>query len=265
MLPTIWTFTAFDKIFFLTVNDNFALVLSTRERETGSVKAALNIAAHQIYKATRLLVQHEGENLTVLKNLCKLNLLGMMKWQQWTLWLCGMFLLCDCVGTVAVSIMSHLDLQASQTSISVELAVIPVGLTIAATHWPLVGLTALRGDRGEGDNEKIILKSFVSYSVIHIAQFSPTICGYFLLHITWFCQNLVSKVCWHLTTQKTAHCGTGTDKQQSVLQSHNPHLYTETAGLPLFTDSTLSAGSTEHIGTHFALALQFLKNKKTYF
>lgn len=38
------------------------------------------------------------------------------------------------VPTLAVSIVSHLDLQARQTSISVQLAVVPVGLAVAATH-----------------------------------------------------------------------------------------------------------------------------------
>lgn len=33
-----------------------------------------------------------------------------------------------------MSIMGHLDLQAAQTSISVELAVVSVGLKIASTH-----------------------------------------------------------------------------------------------------------------------------------
>ncbi len=48
------------------------------------------------------------------------------------------------------------------------------------------------------------------------------------------------------------------------LQSHTPytHLYAQTAGLPLLVNSTLSAGPTEHIGTHFALALQLLKESK---
>ncbi len=54
---------------------------------------------------------------------------------------------CAAARTLAVSIVGHLDLQASQTSIPVELTVIPVGLPIAATHWPLVGLTALEGER----------------------------------------------------------------------------------------------------------------------
>lgn len=40
------------------------------------------------------------------------------------------------------------------------------------------------------------------------------------------------------------------------------HLYTQTAGLPFLCNSTLSASPTEHIGTHFALALQLLKEKK---
>lgn len=48
------------------------------------------------------------------------------------------------------------------------------------------------------------------------------------------------------------------------LQSHTPdtHLYTQTAGLPFLCNGTLSAGPTEHVGTHFALALQLLKEKK---
>lgn len=41
---------------------------------------------------------------------------------------------CAAACTLAVSIVGHLDLQASQTSIPVELTVISVGLTIAATH-----------------------------------------------------------------------------------------------------------------------------------
>lgn len=45
--------------------------------------------------------------------------------------------------TLTVPIVGHLDLQAGQTSIPVELTVVPVGFAIAATHWPLVGLTAL--------------------------------------------------------------------------------------------------------------------------
>lgn len=54
--------------------------------------------------------------------------------------------------TLAVSVVSHLDLQARQTSIPVELAVIPVSLTIAATHRSLVGLAALEreGEMREG-------------------------------------------------------------------------------------------------------------------
>lgn len=36
--------------------------------------------------------------------------------------------------TLTVSIMGHLDLQASQTSIPVELTVVPVGFPIATTH-----------------------------------------------------------------------------------------------------------------------------------
>ena len=50
------------------------------------------------------------------------------------------------------------------------------------------------------------------------------------------------------------------------LQSHAPntHLYAQTAGLPFLIDSTLSAGPAEHIGTHFALALQLLREKKTH-
>ena len=46
--------------------------------------------------------------------------------------------------TLAVSIVGHLDLEAGQTGIPVELTVVPVGLPVAATHWPLVGLTALK-------------------------------------------------------------------------------------------------------------------------
>lgn len=41
------------------------------------------------------------------------------------------------------------------------------------------------------------------------------------------------------------------------------HLYAQTAGLPLLVDGTLSAGSTEHIGAHFAFALQLLDDMKT--
>lgn len=48
-----------------------------------------------------------------------------------------------CAGTLAVSVMSHLDLQTSQTSIPVQLTVISVGLTVAATNGPLVGFAAL--------------------------------------------------------------------------------------------------------------------------
>lgn len=39
-----------------------------------------------------------------------------------------------CACTPAVSVMGRLDLQSGETSISVELAVVPVGLTIAATY-----------------------------------------------------------------------------------------------------------------------------------
>lgn len=40
------------------------------------------------------------------------------------------------------------------------------------------------------------------------------------------------------------------------------HLYAQTAGLALLVDSALSAGPTEHIGAHFALALQLLGGQK---
>lgn len=36
--------------------------------------------------------------------------------------------------TLAVSIVGHLDLEAGQTGIPVELTVVPVGLPVAATH-----------------------------------------------------------------------------------------------------------------------------------
>lgn len=36
--------------------------------------------------------------------------------------------------TLAVSIMGHLDLQAGQASIPVELTVVPVRFPVAATH-----------------------------------------------------------------------------------------------------------------------------------
>lgn len=70
---------------------------------------------------------------------------------------------------MAVSIVGHLDLQTSQTGIPVELTVIPVGLRITATHWPLVGLTALQrhGERiqlktrGIGIFERLPLFHFV--------------------------------------------------------------------------------------------------------
>lgn len=42
----------------------------------------------------------------------------------------------------------------------------------------------------------------------------------------------------------------------------NTHLYAQTAGLPLLVNSTLSAGATEHIGAHFALALHLLEERK---
>lgn len=40
------------------------------------------------------------------------------------------------------------------------------------------------------------------------------------------------------------------------------HLYTQTAGLALLTHGTFPAGTTEHVGTHFALALELLKWKR---
>lgn len=36
--------------------------------------------------------------------------------------------------TLAVSIVGHLDLQSRQTSVPVELTVVPVGLAVAAAH-----------------------------------------------------------------------------------------------------------------------------------
>lgn len=36
--------------------------------------------------------------------------------------------------TLAVSVVDHLDLQSRQTGVPVELAVVPVGLAIAAAH-----------------------------------------------------------------------------------------------------------------------------------
>lgn len=40
------------------------------------------------------------------------------------------------------------------------------------------------------------------------------------------------------------------------------HLYTQTAGLPLLVHGALSAGPTEHVGAHFALALLLLKERR---
>lgn len=67
-----------------------------------------------------------------------------------------------------MSIVGHLDLQASQTSIPVELTVIPVGLPIAATDWPLVGLTGLENNNEIKTQGKVFLTSlhFVSFFVI---------------------------------------------------------------------------------------------------
>lgn len=112
--------------------------------------------------------------------------------------------------------MGHLDLQAGQTSVPVELTVVPVSFAIAATHWPLVGLTALQ------QQEKNTSK-------------------------------------WKLEGRKPS--------AYVWKWSHLIYLDAQTAWFPFLTDSTLSASTTEDVGTHFTLALQFLKERthKTYF
>ena len=51
-----------------------------------------------------------------------------------------------------MAIVSHLDLEAGQAGIPVELTVVPVGLSVAPAHGPLVGLTAL--ERVERESER---------------------------------------------------------------------------------------------------------------
>lgn len=117
--------------------------------------------------------------------------------------------------TLTVSIMGHLDLQAGQTSVPVELTVVPVGFTIAPTHWPLVGLTALEQQQ-----------------------------------------------------KKTAKWSLEVRKPSAFVWkwSHSTYLDTQTAWFSLLIDSTLSASTTEHVRTHFALALHFLqKTHKGFF
>lgn len=132
-------------------------------------------------------------------------------------------------GTLAVSIMDHLDLQTSQTSISVELTVVPVGLPIAATHWPLVGLTGLDRER-----KVEIRENEWNYKTL-----------------TW-------------KNEKIKRFQIDPEPHQEVYHTPGTHLYTQTGGLPLLSDGTLAAGSTEHIGAHFTLALQLLKEKQTH-
>ena len=41
---------------------------------------------------------------------------------------------CVCSPTLAVTVVSHLDLEARQTGVPVELTVVPIRLSITATH-----------------------------------------------------------------------------------------------------------------------------------